>query len=83
MKCPACGSLRVYPSRLRNSLERLRQLVTEKQPYRCHQCGWRKWRAVRVLPESPDVHPADLRTGRVPRSVTASDLDRLDTSSNR
>ena len=38
MKCPACGSTRVFPSRLRNILERLRQMLTEKQPYRCHQC---------------------------------------------
>ena len=28
MKCPACGSPRVYPSRLRTAVERLRHAVT-------------------------------------------------------
>jgi hypothetical protein len=79
MKCAACGSTRVFPSRLRNVVEQLRQLMTEKQPYRCHQCGWRKWREVRVHPDSPDVHPEDLRTGRVPKTVSTKDFDELDT----
>lgn len=78
MKCPTCGSSRVFPSRLRHGIERLRQMMTEKQPYRCHQCGWRKWREVRVHPDSPDVHPEDLRTGRVPQPVSPNDLDELD-----
>lgn len=78
MKCPGCGSSRVFPSRLRNGLERIRQMVTEKQPYRCHECGWRKWNEVRVHPDSPDVYPEDLRTGRVSQPVTNTDLDRLD-----
>jgi hypothetical protein len=81
MKCPGCGSARVFPSRLRNTLERLRNLLTDKQPYRCHQCGWRKWNEVRVHQESQDVHPDDLRTGRVPRPLSTSDLDQLDTPS--
>lgn len=80
MTCPACGSTRVFPSRLRNGIERVRQLITEKQPYRCHQCGWRRWGEVRVLPESPDVHPEDLRTGRVPKPVSPNDLDSIDPS---
>lgn len=80
MKCAACGSPRVYPSRLRNSLERLRQLVSDKQPYRCHACGWRKWNDVAVHPDSPDVHPEDLRTGRVSKPVSTTDLDQLDSS---
>ena len=80
MKCPSCASPRVYPSRLRNSLERLRQMVTGKQPYRCHQCDWRKWSELRVHPQHPDVHPEDLRTGRVPAPVSPKDLDQLDTS---
>lgn len=80
MKCPACGSTRVFPSRLRNKVEGLRQLITEKQPYRCHDCGWRKWREVCVLPDSPDVHPEDLRTGRVSKPVSPSDLDSIDPS---
>lgn len=79
MKCPGCGSLRVFPSRLRNGLERLRHMLTDKQPYRCHECGWRKWNEVRVHPASPDVHPEDLRTGRVSKPVSNSDLDQLDT----
>ena len=78
MKCPACGSTRVFPSRLRNTLERLRQIATDRQPYRCHQCGWRKWREVEVHPESPDVRPDDLRTGRQAAPVSTSDLDKLD-----
>lgn len=55
-------------------------MITDKQPYRCHQCGWRRWNEVRVLPESPDVHPEDLRTGRVPKPVSVNDLDQLDSS---
>ena len=81
MKCPACGSPRVYPSRLRNTIERLWQMTTDKQPYRCHGCGWRKWREVRVHPDSGDVHPDDLRTGRTPKPISPTDLDRLDPTS--
>ena len=80
MKCPSCGSARVFPSRLRNSLERLRHMITDKQPYRCHQCGWRRWNEVRVHPDSPDVHPEDLRTGRMPKPVSVNELDQLDSS---
>lgn len=78
MKCPACGSTRVFPSRLRNAVERLRQMVSERQPHRCHRCGWRKWRDVEVYPDSPDVRPDDLRTGRQSPPVSPTDLDRLD-----
>ena len=78
MKCPVCGSTRVFPSRLRNRLERLRQMLTGKQPYRCHGCSWRKWREVWIHPHSPDVHPEDLRTGRVSEPVSPNDLDQLD-----
>lgn len=80
MKCPACGSLRVYPSRLRNAVEHLWEALTAKQPYRCHECGWRKWREVTVHPEGPDVRPEDLRTGRVLQPVTPTELDQLDPS---
>jgi hypothetical protein len=80
MTCPACGSARVFPSRLRNPFERLREMLTDMQPHRCHDCGWRKWRKLRVHPESPDVQPEDLRTGRVSEPVTSSDLDQLDSS---
>jgi transposase-like protein len=78
MKCPACSSARVFPSRLRNGLERLRQMLTEKQPYRCHECGWRRWREMRADAENADVHPEDLRTGRVPKPVSSTELDQLD-----
>lgn len=81
MKCPSCDSTRVFPSRLRNRIERLRQRLTEKQPYRCHECGWRKWREVSVHPDSPDVSPEDLRTGRESQPLSPNDLDQLDLSS--
>jgi DNA-directed RNA polymerase subunit RPC12/RpoP len=80
MNCPECGSTRVFPSRVRNIIERLRQILTDKQPYRCHQCGWRKWRDVLMHPENPDVRPDDLRTGRVSTPVSANDFDQLDTT---
>ncbi len=78
MECPSCGSTRVYPSRLRGVVERLRQGLTEKQPYRCHQCGWRRWQHMRTHPEGPDASPDDLRTGRDTSPVSPNDLDRLD-----
>jgi DNA-directed RNA polymerase subunit RPC12/RpoP len=78
MKCPACGSARVYPSHLRGAVERLRQMLTDKQPYRCHECGRRKWAAVELGSDGPDVHPQDLRTGRAQRPVSPAELDRLD-----
>ena len=78
MKCPACGSTRVFPSRLRNVIERLRQALTDKQPHRCHQCGWRKWQDVLIHPDNPDVNPEDLRTGRAPAPVSPKDFDELD-----
>jgi hypothetical protein len=78
MKCPKCASTRVYPSRLRGSLERLRQKVTDRQPYRCHECGWRRWREVEFLGASMDVRPDDLRTGRPPSPLSTNDVDELD-----
>jgi len=68
----------VYPSRLGGSLERLRQKLTDRQPYRCHECGWRRWREVEFLGRNPDVHPEDLRTGRPPQPVSPTDVDQLD-----
>ena len=78
MKCPRCASARVYPSRLRSGLERLRQKLTDRQPYRCHECGWRKWREVEFLSKHPDVTPDDLRTGQDLAPVSPNDVDRLD-----
>jgi hypothetical protein len=65
---------------LRGIFERLRQLLTDNQPYRCHQCGWRKWGAVLLGSDGPDVHPEDLRTGRAPRPVSVAEIDQLDTA---
>ena len=78
MKCPRCKSVRVYPSRLRNSVERLRQKLTDRQPYRCHECDWRKWREVEFLSVNPDVKPDDLRNGRQIGPLSQTDVDRLD-----
>ena len=78
-KCPVCESTKVYPSRHRNARERLRQLFTEKRPYRCHACNWRQWAPIQVrIPNQPDLdarvmghHPGD-------RPMTQEELDRLD-----
>lgn len=78
MKCPRCASARVYPSRLRNGLERIRQKVTDRQPYRCHECSWRRWREVEFLSANPDVKPEDLRTGRGVAPVSTTEVDQLD-----
>jgi predicted Zn-ribbon and HTH transcriptional regulator len=78
MKCPKCASARVYPSRLRNAVEKLRQKMTDRQPYRCHECGWRKWREVEFLSANPDVRPEDLRTGRGVVPLSNTDVDQLD-----
>lgn len=79
MQCPSCDSARVYPSRLRNILEQLRQGLTGKQPVRCHDCGWRRWReAIVQAGENAPVLPDDLRTGRGSVAVSPTDLDQLD-----
>jgi hypothetical protein len=78
MKCPRCASARVYPSKLRNSVERLRQKLTERQPYRCHECGWRRWREVEFLSANPDVMPEDLRVGQQSGPLPTIEVDRLD-----
>ena len=78
MKCPRCASPRVYPSRLRNPFERLRQKLTDRQPYRCHECNWRRWSDVEFLGRDPDVSPNDLRTGRGVAPLSSNDVDELD-----
>jgi C4-type Zn-finger protein len=83
MDCPSCGSARVYPSRLRNVVERLRQSLTDKQPVRCHNCGWRRWRDVTVHEDHAPVLPDDLRTGRTGAAVSTTDLDQLDSAAPR
>jgi hypothetical protein len=59
-------------------MERLRQKMTELQPYRCHECDWRKWREVEFMSVHADVKPEDLRTGRGPGPVSQTDVDQLD-----
>jgi len=81
MDCPRCRSSRVYPSRLRSMLERVRQRFTERQPYRCHACNWRGWHDVEFKTKTPDVTPEDLRTGRTPAPLSSSDVDQLDPAS--
>ena len=78
MKCPRCASVRVYPSRLRNSFERLRQKLTDRQPYRCHECSWRRWREVEFLSPNPDVTPEDLRSGHGAVPLSQGEVDQLD-----
>jgi hypothetical protein len=82
MKCPRCASARVYPSRLRGLLERVRQKMTDRQPYRCHECSWRAWRDVEFLSANPDVKPDDLRTGRGTPPLTPTEVDDLDPAKN-
>ena len=77
-RCPACSSPRIYPSRLRSSIERVRRALTERQPYRCHACGFRGWSEIRVPLEKTEATPDDLRTGVAAKPITATDLDQLD-----
>jgi len=79
MTCVSCGSPRVYPSRLRNTLERVREAITAQQPHRCHECGRRWWMAVEILHgDGSPTRPGDLRTGGEPTPVKPTDLDELD-----
>jgi len=78
MKCSACGSTRVYPSRLRNVYERARHALTGRQPYRCHNCNVRTWGDVHVPKSEGETHPDDLRMGRDKAPVKPADLDDLD-----
>ena len=78
MKCPSCESTRVFPSRLKGLLETIRHRLTDRQPYRCHDCGWRRWLPIEIVPPQPDVQPDDLRTGRTSSPVGGGDLDPLD-----
>jgi hypothetical protein len=77
-RCPSCSSPRIYPSRLRSAIERVRRALTERQPYRCHACGYRGWSEIRVPVETTEAGPDDLRTGVPGKPITMTDLDRLD-----
>jgi hypothetical protein len=77
--CPACGSPRLYPSRTRSTLERIRRVFSRKRPYRCHACDWRRWIDVPPSPLLADTAPYELRTTRDPKQpLGKSDLDGLD-----
>jgi hypothetical protein len=80
MTCTACGSARVFPSRLRNIVERVRHGFTGREPYRCHQCGLRTWRDTRVHDDDHDTRPEDLRTGRSTAPVNPKEIDELDSA---
>ena len=83
-KCPSCGSSRVYPSRARSIVERLRRIFSEKQPYRCHACNHRIWHEISLpMTEGPDAGPEDLRTGLSSKPITAAELDSLDRNEDR
>ena len=43
-----------------------------------HDCGWRRWLPIEIVPPHPDVQPDDLRTGRPAIPVSRHDLDPLD-----
>ena len=78
-KCPVCGSTKVYPSRHRSARERLRQLFTEKRPYRCHACNWRHWAPIEIhIPDQPEVDAKVAGHPRSDRPMTQDELDCLD-----
>ena len=77
-RCPACTSPRVYPSRLRSPVERIRRALTERQPYRCHACGFRGWSEILVPVTDGESTSDALRTGGTAAPVTSRDLDSLD-----
>ena len=77
MKCPVCGSPRVYPSRLRSAVEHLRRTVTGLYPHRCHACGDRHWRELIVPVDGSDAPPNDLPKGTPATLETSSERERL------
>lgn len=78
-RCPACGSSRIYPSRLRSVRERLRHLLTGLQPFRCHQCDRREWTraSVGASPQAKTL-PDELRGVAHSGTIRVADLDQLD-----
>lgn len=77
-RCPSCTSARIYPSRLRSRIERIRRALTDRQPYRCHACGARTWSVIDVPNDHTDASPDDLRTGVSAKPITTSEIDLLD-----
>jgi len=41
VECPECGKLRVFRSRRKNLMEKLRSRLFGRYPFRCHACGFR------------------------------------------
>jgi hypothetical protein len=76
--CPTCTSPRVYPSRLRSPIERVRRALTERQPYRCHACGFRGWSTILVPVDQAERDAEELRSGGIAAPITPGDLDQLD-----
>ncbi|MBI2834921.1 MAG: hypothetical protein HYX76_10910 [Acidobacteria bacterium] len=79
--CPACNSSRIYPSRTRSRLERLRRFMTKKRPYRCHHCDWRGWgdQGWEASLREDLEWPPDARRAA---SISAEELDSLDPGSH-
>jgi hypothetical protein len=78
-RCPACGSYRIYPSRVRSISDRLRRLFTARRPYRCHECDCRRWAPVLEFVEKRRATlPDDLRAPRSTQALKTRDLDQLD-----
>jgi predicted RNA-binding Zn-ribbon protein involved in translation (DUF1610 family) len=76
--CPTCSSARIYPSRLRSAIERVRRALTEHQPYRCHACGFRGWGQILVPVDEGERDAEELRSGGITPPITSRDLDQLD-----
>lgn len=57
MPCPSCGSMRIRPSRPRNSRETFLRAWTQTRYYHCKECGWRdrRPRPDRTKDKLPDV----------------------------
>ena len=63
--CPSCVSTRVYRSRARNLVERVRRNLSAERLFRCDGCGWRGWLIPLVSIEGEPLQPVespDLQT---------------------
>lgn len=71
--CPTCQMV-LRRSRSRSPFEKLRKRFTTKRPYRCPNCGWRKWVSPAgvashpdywiVKRDDPDLQPVDESVAR-------------------
>jgi hypothetical protein len=69
--CPECGGGKVYRSRYRSWLERMRRRISARHPYRCWDCDWRGWQ---VPPPQDDQKPEFVWLG----ATVPPDLDAID-----